>query len=103
VSVLARVQFQREAPPEAAVPRREPTPQQSISYRHDEMSALEATAPTPEPALAEGAESESGRGSRYAQAPAPQPFVRESRKVGRNEPCPCGSGKKFKHCHGRLG
>jgi len=24
-------------------------------------------------------------------------------KVGRNEPCPCGSGKKFKHCHGTLG
>jgi preprotein translocase subunit SecA len=24
-------------------------------------------------------------------------------KVGRNEPCPCGSGKKFKHCHGRFG
>jgi preprotein translocase subunit SecA len=23
-------------------------------------------------------------------------------KVGRNEPCPCGSGKKFKHCHGRV-
>jgi preprotein translocase subunit SecA len=23
-------------------------------------------------------------------------------KVGRNEPCPCGSGKKFKHCHGQL-
>ena len=31
-----------------------------------------------------------------------QPFVREQRKVGRNEPCPCGSGKKFKACHGRL-
>ena len=30
------------------------------------------------------------------------PFVREERKVGRNEPCPCGSGKKFKHCHGTL-
>ena len=30
------------------------------------------------------------------------PFVREGRKVGRNEPCPCGSGKKFKHCHGKL-
>ena len=28
------------------------------------------------------------------------PFVRGERKVGRNEPCPCGSGKKFKHCHG---
>jgi preprotein translocase subunit SecA len=31
-----------------------------------------------------------------------QPYVREGNKVGRNEPCPCGSGKKFKHCHGRL-
>jgi preprotein translocase subunit SecA len=29
-------------------------------------------------------------------------FVRGERKVGRNEPCPCGSGKKFKHCHGAL-
>ncbi len=30
------------------------------------------------------------------------PFVRDEKKVGRNEPCPCGSGKKFKQCHGRL-
>jgi preprotein translocase subunit SecA len=30
------------------------------------------------------------------------PFVREQPKVGRNQPCPCGSGKKYKHCHGRL-
>jgi preprotein translocase subunit SecA len=29
-------------------------------------------------------------------------FVRAERKVGRNEPCPCGSGKKYKHCHGVL-
>lgn len=35
-------------------------------------------------------------------AQAAQPFVRGERKVGRNEPCPCGSGKKFKQCHGRL-
>ncbi|MER2603475.1 MAG: SEC-C metal-binding domain-containing protein [Candidatus Competibacter phosphatis] len=28
--------------------------------------------------------------------------MREGRKVGRNEPCPCGSGKKYKHCHGQL-
>jgi preprotein translocase subunit SecA len=32
----------------------------------------------------------------------PEPFVREGRKVGRNEPCPCGSGKKYKQCHGKL-
>jgi preprotein translocase subunit SecA len=31
-----------------------------------------------------------------------QPVVRQSQKVGRNDPCPCGSGKKFKHCHGKL-
>jgi preprotein translocase subunit SecA len=37
-----------------------------------------------------------------AAADAVEPFVRGDRKVGRNEPCPCGSGKKFKHCHGTL-
>ena len=31
-----------------------------------------------------------------------QPFVREGDKVGRNDPCPCGSGKKYKQCHGKL-
>ncbi|MFZ2405621.1 MAG: preprotein translocase subunit SecA [Methylobacter sp.] len=31
-----------------------------------------------------------------------QPFVREGNKVGRNDPCPCGSGKKYKQCHGKL-
>ncbi|MDR2173529.1 MAG: preprotein translocase subunit SecA [Burkholderiales bacterium] len=30
------------------------------------------------------------------------PFVRSGEKVGRNDPCPCGSGKKYKQCHGRL-
>ncbi len=53
-----------------------------------------------------------GGGSRQragVQAPVPQPqmesqgtFVRGERKIGRNEPCPCGSGKKYKHCHGAL-
>ena len=31
-----------------------------------------------------------------------QPVVRHGQKVGRNDPCPCGSGKKYKHCHGKL-
>jgi preprotein translocase subunit SecA len=35
--------------------------------------------------------------------PAPsEPFVRDMPKVGRNEPCPCGSGKKYKQCHGQI-
>jgi hypothetical protein len=49
-----------------------------------------------EEALAEeGAHAEAG-------APKARPFVRQGQKVGRNEPCPCGSGKKYKQCHGRL-
>ncbi len=35
-------------------------------------------------------------------APVATPFVRSVPKVGRNDPCPCGSGKKYKHCHGAL-
>ncbi|SEO21645.1 protein translocase subunit secA [Nitrosospira multiformis] len=31
-----------------------------------------------------------------------QPFVRQGEKIGRNDPCPCGSGKKYKQCHGKL-
>ncbi|MCR8923680.1 preprotein translocase subunit SecA [Dasania sp. GY-MA-18] len=41
-------------------------------------------------------------GDEGEQADEHEPFVREGRKVGRNEPCPCGSGKKFKQCHGKL-
>jgi len=33
----------------------------------------------------------------------PKPFVTTMPKVGRNDPCPCGSGKKYKKCHGALG
>jgi preprotein translocase subunit SecA len=34
--------------------------------------------------------------------PKQAPFVRQMGKIGRNDPCPCGSGKKYKHCHGKL-
>ena len=67
-----------------------------------QMQALHApppaigAAPEPEPP-------EPGAGPRPQPPGVPAaPFVREDRKVGRNEPCPCGSGKKYKHCHGAL-
>src|SRR5690606_352835 len=41
-------------------------------------------------------------GAQAPSGPAPS-IVREEPKVGRNDPCPCGSGKKYKHCHGQLG
>jgi preprotein translocase subunit SecA len=65
----------------------------------------------PEPAVSnvqyqhadyEQALASNGDGGDTAVAVAP-PFVRAGQKVGRNDPCPCGSGKKYKHCHGRLG
>jgi preprotein translocase subunit SecA len=37
-----------------------------------------------------------------AEVKKAQPTVRSSTKVGRNDPCPCGSGRKYKHCHGKL-
>jgi preprotein translocase subunit SecA len=39
---------------------------------------------------------------RSAPLESAAPFVRAVPKVGRNEPCPCGSGRKYKHCHGTL-
>jgi preprotein translocase subunit SecA len=62
----------------------EPVELQNVRYQHAdyEEALAEANAET-EPAKA-------------------QPFVRQGQKVGRNDPCPCGSGKKFKQCHGRL-
>ena len=53
-----------------------------------------------EEALA-GAAADDVKGQAAAQ-PASQPMVRPAMKVGRNEPCPCGSGRKYKHCHGKL-
>jgi len=31
------------------------------------------------------------------------PITRDGPKIGRNDPCPCGSGKKYKQCHGKIG
>jgi len=42
-----------------------------------------------------------GGGEESAEVPL-QPFAREGIKIGRNDPCPCGSGKKYKQCHGAL-
>jgi preprotein translocase subunit SecA len=65
----------------------------NVQYQHADYASAAA-----------GAEMAEGEDVAVAEAEAdkPQPFVRRSGKVGRNDPCPCGSGKKYKHCHGRL-
>ncbi|MDN3700268.1 preprotein translocase subunit SecA [Vibrio artabrorum] len=53
-------------------------------------------------AQAQHASAENQLGNNEANTASPQTVVREERKVGRNEPCPCGSGKKYKQCHGQI-
>ena len=43
-----------------------------------------------------------GEGAAEEPAAGAGTYVREGRKIGRNEPCPCGSGKKYKQCHGKI-
>jgi preprotein translocase subunit SecA len=85
VGVLSKVQVREEEPP--PLERQAPPSPTDFEFKHEEFTGLgDAGAEPPaerEPAVAE-------------------PFVRTERKIGRNEPCPCGSGKKYKQCHGRL-
>jgi len=90
IRILARVQVKAEEDVEAVEEqRRKEAPMQ---FRHDEAGSATAGAPP------QGGQPGQPQG---AAQPVEQ-FVREGRKVGRNEPCPCGSGKKYKHCHGKL-
>lgn len=65
-----------------------------LHFSHDDVNVM----PEGDSAshLANGVLSESD------QSAAPEPFKRQERKVGRNEPCPCNSGKKYKQCHGKI-
>jgi len=83
----------------------------ALQAQHAEAASLLAAAEE-QIAVAAGVRASTGdsaarAGARAPPPPAPLPetagtFVRGERKVGRNEPCPCGSGKKYKHCHGAL-
>src|SRR5205814_82775 len=90
VTLLARVQLQ---PPDAGSAQQdfEPAPlREPLRMQFLHPSASAAAPDEPEPA------------EEADVAVAPRPVVRKQPKVGRNQPCPCGSGKKYKHCHGRL-
>ena len=103
ITILAKVQIQTEAEVEAVEAQRQ-APKQ-IVMQHAEapsFSQSEAEAPPPPapPSAAAG-----GRPLNVAPPRVqakPETVVRDMPKVGRNDPCPCGSGKKFKQCHGKL-
>jgi preprotein translocase subunit SecA len=87
VTIMAKVQVTREEDVKAIDEQRQAPIE--MHYEHAEAhSAFEAEA---EQALPDN-NSEASE----------QPFVRDTQKVGRNDPCPCGSGKKYKQCHGKL-
>ncbi len=90
VGILCRINVRAEEDVEAVeAQRRRSAP---MRFEHAEATAL----------ATEGAEAAPGDEESEPERPHREPFVRSSRKVGRNEPCPCGSGRKFKQCHGRL-
>lgn len=86
VKILARVRIQTEDEIERLeAERREQQAREKVQLTHQQASAMQQEAP------AEG-----------QQGARPAPYVREGKKIGRNDPCPCGSGKKYKQCHGAL-
>ena len=80
--LLTSVQVQREEQLEAVAEAVEEAPAatRNMQYHHADY----------DDALTEAAEDDAGA----------EPFERAGDKVGRNDPCPCGSGKKYKKCHG---
>ncbi len=93
ISILTRIRIQGEQDLDDTEERRRAA--EAMKFQHAEATALGQQPPQGQP--------QPGRGQAGAAPPPPvEQFVREGRKVGRNEPCPCGSGKKFKQCHGKL-
>ena len=85
IKYLSMVQVRSPEEAEADALRRQEAAKARMKYEHAQASAL--------------SEGESSEQQPSSNKPAP---VRASQKVGRNEPCPCGSGKKYKQCHGKL-
>ncbi|MCP5160962.1 MAG: preprotein translocase subunit SecA [Hahellaceae bacterium] len=87
VRVISHVQIQRQEELEEIERKRHEALDRQLSTanaHHDDLSAAD------------------GESDSEAVADGQEPFVRDERKVGRNEPCPCGSGRKYKQCHGKM-
>jgi preprotein translocase subunit SecA len=107
VRYLFHVQIQQEAQPRAPQPEPpRPRPSTAIAAAASAAARAEEAAPQRLPDFARALERRQERQQRdlqyqtgAGQTEAPKP-VRAGAKVGRNDPCPCGSGKKYKKCHG---
>jgi preprotein translocase subunit SecA len=88
ITILCKVQVRQEEDVQAIDAQRQAQAPKEMHFEHAEASALAAEEPVPEEIENEPVTA--------------QPFVRYGDKVGRNDPCPCGSGKKYKQCHGKI-
>ncbi len=85
VTILSKVRVQEQEEVEQMEAQRQAQAEEAArqqQFEHQSQSFAEETAPDSD----EGVHT----------------MVRSERKIGRNEPCPCGSGKKYKHCHGKI-
>ncbi|MDX1694586.1 MAG: preprotein translocase subunit SecA [Ketobacteraceae bacterium] len=83
VRTLSTVEIRRQEEVEALEQQRREAAAREMQLQHENAAALDGADEKP-------------------REDSNTPFQRTERKVGRNEPCPCGSGKKYKHCHGKL-
>ena len=111
-SLMAKIEVRTQEEIDREEEERRRRLMRALQAQHAEAASLLAAAEEQQTAVAAGVRASTGAsaaraGARAPPPPAPLPetagtFVRGERKVGRNEPCPCGSGKKYKHCHGAL-
>jgi preprotein translocase subunit SecA len=103
VTTMSKIQVRSEEEIERETLERQQRLARALQAQHaDAVSPIQAPAdmndPGPQAAAGGNVMELEPRGA----GPAAAPFVRAVPKVGRNEPCPCGSGRKYKHCHGTL-
>ncbi|MGH8182860.1 MAG: SEC-C metal-binding domain-containing protein, partial [Rhodanobacteraceae bacterium] len=109
VQTLARVRIRTEEEVAAMeAEQRRIAAARAMDFQHAEATGF-GGAPQPAAGALPGAQPQRVRASESAMADAgatavatASPVVRSGPKIGRNDPCPCGSGKKYKHCHGAL-
>jgi preprotein translocase subunit SecA len=113
VSLIATIEVRTQEEIEREEEERHRRLMRALQAQHAEAaSALAAAGGAAEPApgaappaperRGAGAAGVSPAGASLPPSELSGTFVRSERKVGRNQPCPCGSGKKYKHCHGAL-
>ncbi|GAB1265030.1 preprotein translocase subunit SecA [Aurantivibrio infirmus] len=90
IRVLSRIEpMSQEQVQEMELRQREALERQKMQLKHDDAASINSP-------------KQANRDSDGSEESTQTPFVRGGEKVGRNDPCPCGSGKKFKQCHGKL-